>query len=134
MNFNEHSDTERYLNAATHGLWGRQCHALKAELRGHITARVQEFRLGGLSAVEAERQTLRELGTPVRVSGGRLGVRTLPALGKAGALTALLMTGLLTVLPHGLAQLGGKFFKPDEWRDAASYLNFELRIPVVCGQ
>ena len=60
MNFNEYSDTERYLNAATRGLWGHQRHALKTELRGHITARVQDFRLGGLSAAEAERQPLRE--------------------------------------------------------------------------
>ena len=54
-----------------------------------------------------------------------LGLHTLPALGKAGALTALLMTSLLTMLPQGLAQVGRKFFKLDEWRDAASYLNFE---------
>ena len=123
MNFDEHQGTERYLNAATRGLWGRQRRALKAELRGHITARVQDFRLGGLSAAEAERQTLRELGAPVRVSGGMLGVYALPALGRAGALGALLMTGLLTVLPQGLAQVSGKFLAPDDAL-ASSYLDF----------
>ena len=124
MNFNEHQGTERYLNAATRGLWGRHRRALKAELRGHITARVQDFRLGGLSAAEAERQTLRELGAPVRVSGGMLGVYALPALGRAGALSALLMTGLLTVLPQGLAQVNGKFLNPDGTQ-ASSYLDFD---------
>ena len=128
MNFNEHQGTERYLNAATHGLWGRHRRALKAELRGHITARVQDFRLGGLSAAEAERQTLRELGAPVRVSGGMLGVYALPALGRAGALSALLMTGLLTVLPQGLAQMNSQFLLSDDAQgpnDATSYLDFE---------
>ena len=106
MKFNRTSGTEGYLKAATRGLWGRQRRALRAELRGHISARVQEFRLGGLSESDAERQTLRELGAPVQVSSGMLGVHTLPALGKAGVLTVLLATGLLTVLPQGLAQVG----------------------------
>uniref|UniRef100_UPI00286E5470 permease prefix domain 1-containing protein n=1 Tax=Deinococcus sp. TaxID=47478 RepID=UPI00286E5470 len=133
MNFNEHQGTERYLNAATRGLWGRHRRALKAELRGHITARVQDFRLGGLSAAEAERQTLRELGAPVRVSGGMLGVYALPALGRAGALSALLMTGLLTVLPQGLAQVGSLYTSPrfvttsagEVQFGASSYLDFD---------
>jgi hypothetical protein len=127
------NDTERYLKAATRGLWGRERNALTAELRGHISARIQDFRLGGLSGAEAERQTLRELGAPVQVSGGMLGVHTLPALGKAGALTALLMTGLLTVLPQGLAQVGSIFTAPHITIDgkgevqigASSYLDFE---------
>ena len=133
MNFNGHQGTERYLNAATHGLWGRHRRALKAELRGHITARVQDFRLGGLSAAEAERQTLRELGAPVRVSSGMLGVYALPALGRAGALSALLMTGLLTVLPQGLAQVGSLYTSPrfvttsagEVQFGASSYLDFD---------
>lgn len=114
MTFNQDGGTERYLRAATRGLWGQERRALQTELRGHISARVQEFRLGGLSEAEAERQTLRELGAPVQVSGGMLGVHTWPALGKAGALTALLMTGLLSVLPQGLAQVNAKFFRPSD--------------------
>jgi hypothetical protein len=121
------NDTERYLKAATKGLWGRERSALKAELRGHISARVQEFRLGGLSEAEAERQTLRELGAPVQVSSGMLSVHTLPTVGKAGALTALLATALLTVVPQGLAQVSSQFLLSDIAQgptDATSYLDF----------
>lgn len=91
--------TERYLRAATRGLWGRARRDLRTELAGHLNERVAEFRLGGLSLEEAECRTLRELGTPERVSGGMLGVHTVPALGKAGALSLLLATTLLTALP-----------------------------------
>ena len=122
------NDTERYLRAATRSLWGRQRRELRAELQGHIGARVQEFRLGGLSEQEAERQTLRELGAPVQVSSGMLNVHTLPALGKAGVLSLLLVTGLLSVLPKGLAQVSSQFLLSDDAQgpnDAASYLDFD---------
>ncbi|MFC4455101.1 permease prefix domain 1-containing protein [Deinococcus sonorensis] len=99
--------TERYLKQATRGLWGQQRQALRAELHGHIQERIAEFRLGGLSVEDAERQTLRELGVPAQVSTGMLGVHALPALGKAGALSALLATALLTMLPLGSAQVKG---------------------------
>ncbi len=120
--------TERYLRAATRGIWGRPRRELQAELRGHITARVQEFRLGGLSEQEAERQTLRELGAPIQVSSGMLSVHTLPIVGKAGALSLLLLTGLLSVLPQGLAQVSSQFLLSDNAQgpnDAASYLDFD---------
>ncbi|AZI43301.1 hypothetical protein EHF33_11570 [Deinococcus psychrotolerans] len=116
--------TERYLRAATRGLWGRARRELQTELQGHINERVAEFRLGGLSSEDAERQTLRELGTPVRVSGGMLGVHTVPALGKAGALSLLLATTLLTTLPQGLAQVKSIYGSVENmW--PSSYLNFE---------
>lgn len=122
------NETERYLRAATRGLWGRRRRELHAELKGHVEVRVQELRLGGLSQGEAERQTLRELGAPVQVSGGMLGVHTLPAFGKAGVMTALLLTGVLSVLPRGLAQMTGQFLLSDDAQgpnDAASYLDFD---------
>ncbi|ULH14002.1 hypothetical protein MF271_00545 (plasmid) [Deinococcus sp. KNUC1210] len=83
-----------------------------------------EFRLGGLSAEEAERQTLRELGAPERVSGGMMGVHTFPALSKVGALTLLLATTLLATVPQGLAQVKsiyGNFPNSGE----TSYLDFD---------
>ena len=116
--------TERYLKAATRGLWGAKKRELCAELEGHINERIQEFRLGGLSLEEAERQTLRELGTPRRVSGGMLGVHTVPAVGKAGAVSFLLAAALMMALPQGLAQVQsiyGNFPNTVE----TSYLNFE---------
>ncbi len=97
--------TEQYVRQATRGLWGRARHELKTELEGHITERCQEFRLSGLNADEAEGQTLRVLGAPVQVSRGMLDVHTVPALGKAGVLSALLSTAVFSALPQGLAQV-----------------------------
>ncbi|WP_237724955.1 permease prefix domain 1-containing protein, partial [Deinococcus alpinitundrae] len=97
---------------------------MRTELAGHLNERVAEFRLGGLSVEEAEQRTLRELGAPERVSGGMLGVHTLPALGKAGALSVLLATALLTALPQGLAQVKGIYGSIPNIGQA-SYLNFE---------
>ena len=118
------NQTEYYLKAATQGLWGAKKRELRTELEGHINERIQEFRLGGLSAEEAERQTLRELGTPERVSGGMLGVHTVPAVGKAGAVSFLLATALLTAVPQGLAQVRGIYTSTENgW--SSVYLDFE---------
>ena len=118
------NQTERYVKSATRGLWGAKKCELRTELEGHINERIQEFRLGGLSAEEAERQTLRELGTPQKVSGGMLGVHTVPAVGKAGAVSFLLATALLTAVPQGLAQVRGIYTSTvDGW--SSIYLDFE---------
>jgi len=116
--------TEQYLRQATQGLWGRARRDLRTELQGHVNERIQEFRLGGLSMEEAERLTLRELGTPERVSSGMLGVHTVPALGKAGALSLLLATTLLTALPQGSAQVKSLYGSLPNI-GPASYLDFK---------
>ncbi|WP_420595472.1 permease prefix domain 1-containing protein [Deinococcus sp.] len=122
--------TERYVKAATRGLWGAKKRELRTELEGHINERIQEFRLGGLSAGEAERQTLRELGTPERVSGGMLGVHTVPAVGKAGAVSFLLATALLTAVPQGLAQVESVYGNVTNV-GPSSYLNFAQLVDAI---
>lgn len=99
------TDTERYLRHATRGLWGRQRQALRAELAGHITQRVQEFQIAGLSRAEAERQTLRELGAPAQVAAGMAEVHSLPALTRTGLGLALAATLMLGAIQPGLAQV-----------------------------
>jgi hypothetical protein len=116
--------TEQYVRQATRGLWGKARRELRAELQGHIAERAQEFRLAGLNQEEAERQTLRELGAPVQVSGGMLDVHTLPALGKAGVLSALLATTLFAALPQGLAQVQS-IYGHAENAGPSSYLDFQ---------
>jgi len=111
-------------------LWGRARRELRTELTGHLNERVAEFRLAGLSVEEAERRTLRELGTPERVSGGMLGVHTVPALGKVGALGVLLATALLTALPQGLAQVKSIYGNPNNI-GPSSYLNFEQLMDAI---
>lgn len=118
------NQTEKYVQQATRGLWGKARRELKMELEGHIAERCQEFRLAGLSAAEAQRQTLRELGAPVQVSGGMLDVYTAPALGKAGVLSALLATTVFSALPQGLAQVQG-IYAYDKDSGPLSYLDFE---------
>lgn len=107
------NDTERYLKTATKGLWGRQRRALRDELSGHISVRIQEYKLSGLPEQEAERQTLRELGAPSQVSSGMLSVHTLPVLGKVGVVSLLLTTALLSVVPKGLAQVSSQYLLSD---------------------
>ncbi|QFP78525.1 permease prefix domain 1-containing protein [Deinococcus sp. AJ005] len=116
--------TEQYVRQATRGLWGKARRELKTELEGHIAERCQEFRLAGLSAAEAERQTLRELGAPAQVSGGMLDVHTFPALGKAGVLSALLATAIFSALPQGLAQVQSIYSRSENY-GASSYLDFQ---------
>jgi hypothetical protein len=96
--------TEQYLRSATRGLWGRAKRELRQELQGHLQVRIQEWRLGGLTEAEAERQTLRELGAPEEVRTGMLGVYTLPALGKGGLASLLTASLLISILPQGQAQ------------------------------
>ncbi len=116
--------TEQYVRQATRGLWGRARRELKTELEGHIAERCQEFQLAGLNPQEAERQTLRELGAPVQVSGGMLDVHIFPALGKAGVLSALLATAVFSALPQGLAQVQS-IYTSAKGSGPASYLDFE---------
>ncbi|OLV16158.1 permease prefix domain 1-containing protein [Deinococcus marmoris] len=118
------NQTEQYVRQATRGLWGRAQRELRTELEGHIAERCQEFRLSGLSAAEAERQTLRELGAPVQVSRGMLDVYTAPALGKAGVLSALLATAVFSALPQGLAQVTS-IYGSFPMTGPTSYLDFE---------
>lgn len=118
------NQTEQYVRQATRGLWGRARRELQVELEGHIAERCQEFRLAGLSAEEAERQTLRELGAPVQVSGGMLDVHVAPALGKAGVLSALLATAVFSALPQGLAQVQSIYSRTENY-GASSYLDFQ---------
>lgn len=116
--------TEQYVRQATRGLWGRARRELKTELEGHIAERCQDFRLAGLSAEEAERQTLRELGAPTRVSSGMLDVHTVPALSRAGVLSALLATAVFSALPHGLAQVQSIYHQMENV-GPSSYLDFQ---------
>jgi hypothetical protein len=116
--------TERYLKQATRGLWGRARRELRAELSGHLNERVAELRLGHLNVEEAERQALRELGAPEQVSVGMLGVHTVPAVGKTGAVGLLLTTVLFSTLPQGLAQVKGVFGNVESF-GASGYLDFE---------
>ncbi len=118
------NQTEQYVKQATRGLWGKARRELRVELEGHIAERCQELRLAGLSAEEAERQTLRELGAPVQVSAGMLDVYTAPVLGKAGVLSALLATAVFSALPQGLAQVQSIYVSFPA-TGPASYLDFE---------
>lgn len=118
------TETERYLKAATRGLWGHDRRALRTELQGHINVRLQELRLAGLTATEAERQTLRELGAAAEVRTGMFGVHTLPKLGKGGLVGLMAATLLVTTLPRSQAQVSIIFGSSQLAIDTA-YLDFQ---------
>lgn len=102
-----------YLHGATRGLRRRERQAVTSELLGHIEARVQDFKLGGLSDAEALRQTLRELGEPAHVQRGMQRVYVWPGLIRTAGLSSLLIAGLAVgafQLSSVLAQVQG--YKP----------------------
>ncbi|MVN88495.1 hypothetical protein GO986_17270 [Deinococcus sp. HMF7620] len=115
--------TERYLRAATRGLWGKERRTLHTELKGHIEVRIQELRLAGLSEEDAEGQALRELGGAAEVRTGMFGVHTLPRLGKGGLLGLMAVTLLVSTLPHSQAQVSSIFSTPGRYAPAA-YVDF----------
>ncbi|PNY80585.1 permease prefix domain 1-containing protein [Deinococcus koreensis] len=121
MNVN---DTERYLNAATRGLWGRQRRELSTELRGHIQMRVNELLIAGHGEAQAQAQVLRELGAPAQVSGGMLQVHTLPGALKGGFAAILVATAMLSVLPHSQAQVQSIYGNIPNY-GASGYFNFQ---------
>lgn len=113
------TSTREYVRAATRGLWGRRRRELQTELNGHITIRIQELRLAGMSEAEAERQTLRELGAPTDVRTGMLSVHTLPALGKGSLVAIMAATLLIGTLPQGYAQVTGLFSSSPQYLPTA---------------
>lgn len=125
--------TERYLRSATRGLWGRAKQELRQELEGHLQVRIQEWRLGGLTEAEAERQTLRELGAPEEVRTGMLGIHTMPVLSKGGLAALLAATLLIGTLPHSQAQVTSIFGSVGH-SGASVYLDFtQLQQEVQTG-
>ena len=65
---------------------------MRAELLGHLSIRIDELLLGGLSPEQAARQALEELGHPAAISAGMRQVYVLPRLWPLVALLALTLS------------------------------------------
>uniref|UniRef100_UPI002869876A permease prefix domain 1-containing protein n=1 Tax=Deinococcus sp. TaxID=47478 RepID=UPI002869876A len=92
---------ERYLKRATRGLWGQKKRDATTELRGAIEDKIYRHRLCGLSAIEAERAALRDLGSPALISRDLNRVHTGPQVMRLALLLGV--AGVLGV--HAAAQL-----------------------------
>lgn len=118
------NDIERYLNAATRGLWGRQRRELRTELSGHIWVRVNDLMIAGQDEVQAQAQALRELGAPAQVRGGMLRVHTLPTILTSGFAALITITAVLNVMQHAQAQVQSIYGNIPNY-GASGYFNYQ---------
>lgn len=111
MKRSEEAASERYLTAATRGLWGRRRREIREELEAHLCERVLAHRIGGMT--EAVELALAELGSPQEVNAGMIQLYTLPTVVGSGALAlaaASLSVALLTA--SAAPALPGTFYWP----------------------
>lgn len=107
------SASERYLQRATRGLWGRKRHEVKEELEAHLHERVMAHRIAGLGETDALERALLELGNPREVSVGMIRLHTLPTLAGSGTFVAAACALVVALLPSGTAEsLTGTFYWP----------------------
>jgi hypothetical protein len=90
---------ERYLRAATRGLWGRKRLEVREELTAHLLERAYRHEVAGLGHEAAVARAIAELGNPQTIRAGMIGVHTMPNLFK--------ISGVLTVLAAGAIAFWG---------------------------
>jgi hypothetical protein len=101
------SELERYLNAATRGLWGQKKLEVREELEAHLLEKARKFELKGFTRTDAIQNVLEEIGPANIVSSGMIGVHTMPNVLRT-ALAAAFLTGLgITSINQTLAQVTG---------------------------
>ena len=123
-------ELERYLQKATQGLWGKKRQEVWQELEGNLNIRIQELQVQGVSQEKAVRQALAEIGEPREVSVGMHRIYTLPRLGLALVLVAVLagfsLLWINQVRAQGGLRLEGMFEASplsDELESSNGYLN-----------
>ena len=87
-------ETERFIRRATRSLWGQARRDAALELRGAVEDKLYRYSLLGLSAPEAERAALRDLGSPSAIARELGTVHSLPQGVKVGLFAGL--AGLLS--------------------------------------
>ncbi|MDR6221190.1 permease prefix domain 1-containing protein [Deinococcus soli (ex Cha et al. 2016)] len=85
--------THQFIGHATRGLWGVRKRDAALELRGAIEDKIYRHQLCGLSAADAERAALRDLGSPHAIARDLNHVHTAPA-----AIRATLLLGVVGLL------------------------------------
>ncbi|MCD0158447.1 MULTISPECIES: permease prefix domain 1-containing protein [unclassified Deinococcus] len=84
---------DQFIRHATRGLWGTRKRDAALELRGAIEDKIYRHQLCGLSAADAERAALRDLGSPHAIARDLSRVHTAPA-----AIRATLLLGVAGLL------------------------------------
>ena len=73
-------ELERYLKAATRGLWGQKKFEVREELEAHILERAHKHELLGFEHQQAISNAIYELGDARAMNRGMTGVHTMPKL------------------------------------------------------
>jgi hypothetical protein len=72
------TELERYLNAATRGLWGQKKLEVREELEAHVLEQAHKLELQGFNHSDAIQNVLEQIGPANIVSSGMIGVHTMP--------------------------------------------------------
>ena len=71
---------ERYLNAATRGLWGRRRNEAREELAAHLLERTRRLQVGGLPRAQAVEKACGRMGSAGKVALGFMEVHSMSKL------------------------------------------------------
>ena len=99
------TDLERYLNAATKGLWGKRKLEVREELEIHIRDRAHTLEHTGLEHESAIRKAIQELGDPRVLNHGMKGVHVMPNLIRSSLVLMAFVTGIIITMPRSTAQV-----------------------------
>ena len=91
------TELERYLKAATRGLWGQKKLEVREELEAHILERAHKHELLGLEHQQATSNAIHELGDARDMNLKMMEVHTMPMI-RSGFLISALFVGAMTVL------------------------------------
>jgi hypothetical protein len=72
------TELERYLKAATRGLWGKKKLEVREELENHVLEQARKLELHGFNHTDAIQKVLKQVGPANIVSRGMIGVHTMP--------------------------------------------------------
>ena len=90
-------ELERYLKAATRGLWGKKKLEVREELEAHILERAHKHELLGLEHQKALSNAIQELGNARIINHKMTEVYTMPTI-RVGFLVSALFVGAMTML------------------------------------
>ena len=109
------SGTDQFIRHATRGLWGTRKRDAALELRGAIEDKIYRHQLCGLSAADAERAALRDLGNPHAIARDLSRVHTAPAAIRATLLLGV--AGLLSLQAVAQVPAVGSAFRTQDLQE-----------------
>ena len=109
------NDLERYLNAATKGLWGAKKREVREELEAHVRERAKHHQLLELTPERAIVRAIAELGEAQAINQGMKGVHVMPTILRSSFLLTMLFIAGFMVLTFGAAQVSAITTQTNTW-------------------